>query len=260
MKKSWAKAVLAAAALTCMGAANAYVINFENIDTTFAPFAPLLVDGDAVTQGNYFVNTQDVANGGGLVGQLSLGSDPTSCLDGTCPTGNSSNFLSVYDDGLVHVGNLNGGAISFASASVAFLKASGDVVGTTGMFMAVEADANDANGNSLGFFVAAVPVTGSGSFASVATVAGGTNLSGGQVLGSDGGITSFNDSRITDLFFYAYYCDPTGPCSAFKTNKGQFAIDNITVDVAAVPEPSQWLLSLAGLAAVGAVVRRRRAA
>ena len=254
---------IAAAALICAGSAHADVIDFENLgdQSAHAPYGylngtswgGLMADGDYVTQGNYFINTQDANNGGGLVGQWSNGSDPTSCLDGVCPTGNTTGFLSVFDDGLVHVGNNSGTSVLFSSAQVAFLKASGDAVGTTGMYMAVEADRAD------GYAVWAVPVTGVGSFVNLtATAAGG--LVGGQLLGSTGASSSLTAAGVTDLFFYAYYCNPTsGSCSAFKTNKGQFAIDNIALDVTAVPEPSQWLLMLAGLGAVGAIARRRRA-
>jgi len=262
MKSIWHPSILAAAALLCVGAAKASVIDFENLgdQSATAPWGfvnpdgtswgGLMADGDYVIQGNYFINTQDVTGGGGLVGQWSKGSDPSSCLDGACPSGNSSSFLSVFDDGLVHVGKLSGTSVLFSSAQVAFLKASGDVAGTTGMYMAVEADRADGS-----YAVWAVPVTGTGSFVSLtATVAGG--LAGGQFLGGTGSLLSGN---VTDLFFYAYYCDPaSGNCSAFKTNKGQFAIDNIALDVSAVPEPSEWLLMAAGLGAIGTIARRRR--
>ena len=257
---------IAAAALICAGAAaHAGGIDFDtNVDysgvvmSIGAPYGSLMVDGDVLVQGSYFVNSQNPLNTTGvpdfsLIGQISNGGDATSCLDGVCPTGNTSNFLSVYNDGIIHVGNTNGTSkVTFSSADVAFIKAGGDTAGTTGMYMAVEADRSDGS-----YSVWAVPVSGVGSFATLtATAAGG--LVGGQSLGGTGSLISGN---VTDLFFYAYYCNPTsGSCSAFKTNKGQFAIDNIMLDVTAVPEPSQWLLMLAGMTAVGAVIRRRRSA
>jgi hypothetical protein len=41
------------------------------------------------------------------------------------------------------------------------------------------------------------------------------------------------------------------------SHQGHYAMDNVTVTISAVPEPSTWLLALAGLAVVGYTARRR---
>ncbi len=245
MKSFWSKTALAAAALMCTAAAQAAVIDFESgVDLSLAPFAPLLADGDVVFQGNYFINTQDSKAGGGLIGQLSNGSDPTSCLNGTCPTGDTTNFLSVYNDGLAHVGNANGGNVAFSSVSAAYIATPGNASGST-VFFVVEGDRADGS-----YFAKYTALNTTGAFSTV-------GLTGGTTLGGSTGALS--DKNFTDLFFWAYYCDgSSGSCNAFTTDKAQFAIDNIALDVAAVPEASTWALMLAGLGAVGAVVRRRR--
>ena len=82
----------------------------------------------------------------------------------------------------------------------------------------------------------------------------------GTRLGGTGTLTS---GVVTDLFIYSYFCNAsTGSCGAFKTDLGQFAIDNIAMDVpvAAVPEPSEWALMVGGLAALAGFARRRRSA
>ncbi|CAN5238804.1 hypothetical protein BH11PSE9_BH11PSE9_08230 [soil metagenome] len=242
MKKFWTRSVLGAAALVCAGAANAFVIDFENVGTSGAPFAPLMADGDYVTQGGYFVNTQDVFAGGGLIAQLSLGSDPTSCLSGACPGGNTSNFLSVYNDGLVHIGLLSNQSMVFGGLSAAYIATPGNPAGST-VYLTIEADR--ADGSFAAFYY---PLLSNGSFKSIGTT-------GGTPLGGTGTLTS---GDVTDIYVYSYFCNgATGSCNRFNTNLGQFALDNISI-TAAVPEPSEWMLMLAGLGAVGAAARRRR--
>jgi hypothetical protein len=243
-KNFWTKAGLSIAALVCAGAANAIVIDFENVDTTFAPYAPLLTGGDAVTQGGYFVNTQDVTGGIGLIGQLSLGSDPGSCLNGACPSGDSSNFLSVYNDGIVHLGLLSGAGTVFGSLSAAYIATPGNPAGST-VYLAIEADRKD--GSYASFYYA---LSGTGSFQTISSSTVGTSL---------GGTGTLTSGTVTDLFVYSYFCNgSTGSCGAFKSDLGQFALDNIAMDVSPVPEPAEWALMVAGLTAIAGFARRRR--
>jgi hypothetical protein len=244
MKKFWTRVVLGAAALLCIGAANAAVIDFENVDTTLAPFAPLMADGDAVFQGDYFVNTQDANAGGGLIAQLSNGADPTTCLNGVCPAGNNSSFLSVLNDGIAHIGLISGANTVFGGLDAAYIATPGNPAGST-VFLAIEADRSD--GTFASFYYV---LSGTGAFQTITSSTVGTRL---------GGTGTLTSGDVTDLFVYSYFCNgSTGSCGAFKTNLGQFALDNIVMDVSAVPEPSEWMLMIAGLTAIAAVARRRR--
>ena len=248
MKKFWTQAALGIAAFVCAGSASAVVIDFENVDTTNAPFAPLMADGDFVTQGGYFVNTQDANQGGGLIGQLSLGSDPGSCLNGVCPTGNATNFLSIYNDGIAHIGLLSGTKTVFGSLDAAYIATPGNPAGST-VYLAIEADRSD--GSFASFYYV---LNGAGSFQTITSSTVGTRL---------GGTGTLTSGLVTDLFIYSYFCNAsTGSCGAFKTDLGQFALDNIAMDVpvAAVPEPAEWALMMAGLTAVAGFARRRRSA
>ncbi|HEY4080012.1 MAG TPA: NF038120 family PEP-CTERM protein [Burkholderiaceae bacterium] len=244
MKSFWTKSVLAVASLVCATAVHASTvtstIDFENVDTTNAPFAPLMVDRDYVTQGGYFVNTQDYYQGGGLIAQLSNGADPGSCLNTSCPN-NSTNFLSVYNDGIVHIGRLDGQAGFFDSLSVAFLQTPG-FAGS--IYFVVEADRSDNTSVAYAYSLGT-----NGAFKTI------TASTPGLLLGGSGGLDS---PGLTDLFLYAYYCPAGGNCNAFNSDKAQFALDDVTLSV--IPEPSAFLLVFTALGALGytrKIARRR---
>lgn len=50
------------------------------------------------------------------------------------------------------------------------------------------------------------------------------------------------------------------PHAGYSGAGAHFGMDNLTVNAAPVPEPETWALMLAGLAVVGAIARRRKAA
>ena len=72
--------------------------------------------------------------------------------------------------------------------------------------------------------------------------------------------TTFSDAQFIGIALFAFTCNDTGACNAFRTGRGQFAIDNLELTTLAVPEPSSWLMMGAGLLGVAGAVRRRRAA
>jgi hypothetical protein len=68
---------------------------------------------------------------------------------------------------------------------------------------------------------------------------------------------AFANTMFVEALVFGYACNTAGSCSAFNTNRGQFAIDNIAM--ADVPEPATAAIVGLGLLGLGAARRRRKA-
>lgn len=66
----------------------------------------------------------------------------------------------------------------------------------------------------------------------------------------------FNWTGLTSVNFSTFGGTPAG----YSGSGTHFAMDNLTINVAAVPEPETYALLLAGLGVIGAAARRRKAA
>lgn len=199
--------------------APATVIDFENVDTTYAPFGGLITGGDYVTQSGYFFQgLESDGISGSLVGALINGADPSTCLSDQCPAGNATNYIAALDDGIIGFGKLDGSKTTLLSFDAAFLTSpdasSIDVPG----LLAIQTNFADGSYSNAFYNLGAI---------------------------GKGGTTAFQTYQVANaraaisFYAFAYRCDAAGMCKAFQTNEGQFAFDNIRFDDAAavaVPE------------------------
>jgi hypothetical protein len=217
---------LAIAAASACSAASAEMITFESV-------APDVFNG-----GQTFVDglTTLTVLGEGFSGATIGAGDMSACDILTCPKGNPTSFYVGLNDGALSVKFTDGGAIRLQGLDFGFV-----------LPMPVAIDGP----------VGRLQVTGvrmNGTLASISKDFSAQDSNG------DYGFTRWNfngqfgQTDFKSIMFNACVYDMDGACSSQAENLAQFAIDNIAV---AVPEPSNWLLMGLGLAAVGAIARRK---
>ena len=238
--------VAAAAALLCLGSAQAgfitRTITFEDpINTPNAPFAPLFGHGDEFYQNGFFIDpfsNSATAQPGDLVGALVNGADVSNtCVTLICPTNNATKFYTGLDDGLIFLARLDGLNFSIDGFDAAFV---GDPVGLNsavpGRLIMQGVRASD--GAQLGFVAGNLTST---NFLSYTTSAAG----------------ALRNTAWSAMYIWAQTCPPVGACSSFNSDRGQFALDNLRINV--IPEPTSLALVGAALAGLGLARRRRQA-
>jgi len=240
------KSMLAALALVSLGAAHSAVITFDGVaDSPFAPYLTggtgLLGHGDEFYQSGFWIDpfsNAAVAQPGDLVGAIVDGTDvAATCFSVACPNNNSTNFFAGLDDGVLAIGAVNGNSFKVKGFDASFLGAAGDTFPATAGFLRLQ---GVTAGNVAITQTYALPGPGSSAF----------NFNSYNTFGT------FAATDFALVYVYTFACNNVGTCSAFSTDKGQFALDNFrTTDI---PEPQTWLLM--GVALAGAAVARRRRA
>jgi hypothetical protein len=254
MKKTLTSIAFAAVALAASVGAQAGVlsttINFESpIDPSTLIFGDpgVLVNGDEFYQPGlagrtmFFTPFSNAANAqfGDLVGAVLSG--PCDYL--MCPVNNPSNYLAMLDDGAVVFGMADGPdsyfRFSVKSFSASFI-GNGDPLQSTPGFIRLQG-VRDGVSTIATFALTGPDARGQLNFSTINTGA-------------------FGNLEFDYVYAYGFACPPPGAgtsCSAFSTDRAQFALDNIAIEH--VPEPASLaLLAVAGLAA-GRVTRRRAA-
>lgn len=252
MKKVLTTVALAAAALMASAGAQAGVLrttlDFETpIDSSpflSYPGSPLLGHGDEFYQPGIAGHTMffdPFSNAAGaLAGDFvgTIGTSADICAGFSCPANNSTNYLTLLDDGAVVFGANDGFRFSVKSFSASWV-GNGDPLQATPGFVRLQGMR--------------------GGVSTIATFALTGLDANGQLNFTNIGTGAFGNTEFDYVYAYGFACPPVGggtTCSSFSTDRAQFALDDIVVEH--VPEPASLaLLSVAGLAAFGA--RRRRA-
>lgn len=242
MKQVFRRVALIAAIAVSAGAAQAEMIDFEQpVGGPTAPFAPMLTHEDVFLQGSYsfttFSNTSN-AQFGDLVGAMINGSDPFMCFGVVCPTNNASTFYGALNDGAVAFSRMDGQSFAVNSFDASFIGGMGASLPPIAGLLRLQ-----------GF-------TSTGSTLSQTYQLAGLNDSGALDFGSFNTSGAFASTNFTTVYAFGFACNTGGACNAFSTDRGQFALDNISVT--AVPEPETTAMFGLGLLAIAAAVRRRQ--
>lgn len=242
MKHVFRRVAAVAAIALSAGAAQAALIDFEQpVNTPTAPFAPFLTHGDEFLQGSYYFDPfSNAANAqfGDLVGAIIDGRDLAMCFGVLCPSNNPSTFLGALNDGAVAFGRTDGQSFTVNSFDASFIGASGATLPPVSGLLRLQ-----------GF-------TSTGATLSQTFQLAGPNSAGALGFANYHTSGSFASTQFATVYAFGFACNAGGTCNAFSSDRGQFALDNISVS--AVPEPESAAMFLLGLLSVGAAVRRRR--
>ena len=229
------KKLLCASAVGLLaGSAQAATINFDNF---FGPVA----DSEYIQQSGYdllfFSNTLGAIPGEDLVGSFIDGSTSQSCSNAACPVNNPTTYYGALDDSVIGLSMTSGYRFTVKSFDASFI--GGDP--------ALE---NYPAGAGLLRIQGVLASSG-------AAVTETYQLAGPSAAGFNfahyNTSSAFSRLEFSQVYFYGFACNGGGGCSAFSTDRGQFGIDNINVEV---PEPASF--ALFGLGMAGLAFARRR--
>lgn len=217
------------------GSAQAATINFDNY---FGPVA----HGEYIQSSGYdlgfYSNVVGAVPGQDLVGSFIDGSTAQSCDNSACPVNNPTTYYGALDDSYIDLTMTSRYRFTIKSFDASFI--GGTPISTESPYPAISGllriQGVLTNGASvIETYQLAGPSAAGFNFAHYNTSA------------------AFSKLEFTKAFIFGYVCGDDANCSAFSTDRGQFGIDNINVEV---PEPASF--ALFGLGMAGVAFSRRR--
>jgi hypothetical protein len=223
------------AAAAAAAPAQAGVIDFEG-------YAGVVGGGEVWEQSGYsvgfYANTAD-GGVGTLVGQFIDGND-SSCdtQSMACPANSSGTYYGALNDSYLDMMFTAGAGFQLKSFDASFIGGSSSLSSYPNTPGLIRVQAFRANGSYLtqDFWLNGPTPTG-------------FKLNHFNTTGA------FANTTFVEAIVFGYSCNSAGNCNAFSTDKGQFAIDNITTTD--VPEPATAAIVGLGLLGLGAARRRR---
>lgn len=175
---------------------------------------------------------------GTAVGAIIDSSDPFACVNMACPVNGDGMYYGAFNDSIVWLENDNRGLFKFDSIDASFIGASPSL-GSYPLYAGLlRIQGFTRDGASM---VQDILLDGPGA--------------GGFTFGSYAFDGLFADTQFVRAALFGFVCNTAGTCSAFTTNQGQFAIDNVNL----VPEPASIAIFGLGLVGLTAAARRRKA-
>lgn len=229
-------AATGAVALAALPAAQAAVIDFENVAVGPVGHLEFVLDKGYRLTG---FSVDSGAQPGDLVGMIADGTDSGVCVNLMCPANSGHYYQGLNDGALIIESHSAGQTFSLHSFDASFI---GSVPGATYPALA----------GKLGIYGVFADGTSAYEEYQLDGPVGGA-FQFGHYLTSGG----FGSQKFVELDLFAYSCDGAGACVSFTDGKGQFALDNVGISVSAVPEPASWMMLGLGLAGMAVAARRR---
>lgn len=199
----------------------ATVIDFEP-----AALTGLYLPGDSFVQGDYTFST--LADFGTI--------DTAAALGGVSPTGNATQFYFNSNDGSLGLARTDGGGFNLEGFSAAFVPLDPASTQTT-IIVALGTKLDNSQVGLGWFFLSSL-----------------TSHYAFNVYGPSPEFASV--TNLKQVVFKACSWDGVTACAQPTLNNGQFAIDDILVSAAPVPEAGTTALMTLGLLGLGLAVRR----